>query len=44
MIFRVGLEWVVVNTEDLVLAELDYFVLLFVDIVVNVVDVIIERR
>lgn len=44
MVFGVGLEWVVVNTEDLVLAELDYFVLLFVDIVVNVVDVIIERR
>ena len=44
MIFWIGLEWVVVNAEDLVLAELDYFVLLFIDIVVNVVDVIIQLR
>jgi len=41
VIFWIGLEWVVVNTEDLVLAELDYFVLLFVDIVYCVVKVII---
>lgn len=41
MVFGIGLEWVVVNAEDLVLAELDDFVLLFVVIVYCVVDVII---